>query len=83
MYKILALSQCSAENAFLRHCRTNFENDAVKTVPGGHLAHIDLWPVAGLLSPKAVCKIPMPKLTLFFTGIPVVVTAVLIGVLDF
>ena len=28
-------------------------------------------------------KIPMPKITLFFTGIPVVVTAVLIGVLDF
>ena len=28
-------------------------------------------------------KIPMPKITLFFTGIPIVVTAVLIGVLDF
>ena len=35
------------------------------------------------LSPLAVWKIPMPKITLFFTGIPVVVTAILIGVLDF
>ena len=28
------------------------------------------------LSPLAVWKIPMPKITLFFTGIPVVVTAI-------
>ena len=35
------------------------------------------------LSPLAVWKIPMPKITLFFTGIPVVVTAIFIGVLDF
>ena len=35
------------------------------------------------LSPLAVWKIPMPKITLFFTGIPVVVTASFIGVLDF
>ena len=35
------------------------------------------------LSPLAVWKIPMPKITLFFIGIPVVVTAILIGVLDF
>ena len=34
-------------------------------------------------SPLAVWKIPVPKITLFFTGIPVVVTAILIGVLDF
>ena len=40
--------QCSAEAAFLRHCRTNFENGAAKTVPVGHLAHIDICPVAGL-----------------------------------
>ena len=33
-------SQCSAEAAFLRHCRTNSENDAAKNVPVGHLAHI-------------------------------------------
>ena len=35
------------------------------------------------LSPLAVWKIPMPKITLFFTGIPIVVTAIFIGVLDF
>ena len=40
--------QCSAEAAFLRHCRTNFENDTAKTVPVGHLALIDFRPVAGL-----------------------------------
>ena len=39
------------------------------------------WPRT--LSPLAVWKIPMPKITLFFTAIPVVVTAILIGVLDF
>ena len=72
----------SAEAAFLRHCRTNFENDAAKTVPAGHLAHIDFRPVAGLWVHK-LWKIPMRKITLFFTGIPVVVTTVLIGVLDF
>ena len=33
--------QCSAEAAFLRHCPTNFENDAAKTGPAGHLAHTD------------------------------------------
>ena len=59
------------------------EYDASKTVPAGHLAHIDFWPVAGLESGSCVWKIPMPKITLFFTGIPVFVTAVLIGVLDF
>ena len=41
-------TQCSAEAAFLRHCPTNFENDAAKTVPAGHLAHTDFWPGAGL-----------------------------------
>ena len=41
-------SQCTAEAAFLRHRRTNFENDAAKTVPAAHLAHTDFWPVAGL-----------------------------------
>ena len=35
------------------------------------------------LSLSAVWKIPVPKITLFFTGIPVVVTVILIGVLDF
>ena len=35
------------------------------------------------LSPMAVWKIPMPKITLFFTVIPIVVTAIFIGVLDF
>ena len=35
------LYQCSAEAAFLCHYRT-------KTVPVGHLAHIDFWRVAGL-----------------------------------
>ena len=35
------------------------------------------------LSPLAVWKIPMPKITLFFTGNPLVVTAIFIGVLDF
>ena len=40
--------QCSAEAAFLRHCPTNFENDAAKTVPAGHLAHTEFWPGAGL-----------------------------------
>ena len=52
-----------------------FENDAAKTVCVAHLARIDFWPVAG-----AVWKITMPKITLFFTEIPIVVTAVLIGV---
>ena len=33
--------QCSAEAVFLRHCRRNFEHDAAKTVPVGHLAHIN------------------------------------------
>ena len=33
--------QCSAEAAFLRDCPTNFENDAAKTGPAGHLAHTD------------------------------------------
>ena len=42
------LEQCSAEAAFLRHCRKNFENDAAKTVPEGHLGHIDFWPGARL-----------------------------------
>ena len=62
--------QCSAEAAFLRHCRPNFENDAVKTIPAGHLAHTDLWPVTGLLSVKAVWKIPMPKITFFSPEFP-------------
>ena len=39
--------------------------------------HTDFWPVV------TVWEILIPKTTLFFTGIPVVVTAVLIGVLDF
>ena len=43
----------------------------------GHLAHTDFWPVV------TVWEIPIPKITLFFTEIPVAVTAVLIGVLDF
>ena len=42
------------------------------------MAHIDFG-----LSQLAVWKIPMPKITLFFTGIPTVVTAIFIGVLDF
>ena len=76
--------QCSAEAAFLRHHCTNFENDTAKTVPAGHLAHIDFQPVAGLGVLKLCGKIPMPKkITWFFTGIPVVVMTVLIGVLDF
>ena len=33
--------QCSAEAAFLCNCPTNFENDAAKTGPAGHLAHTD------------------------------------------
>ena len=33
--------QCSAEAVFLRHCRRNFEHDAAKTVPVGHVAHIN------------------------------------------
>ena len=44
----LGVMQCSSEAAFLRHCHTNFEYDAAKTVPAGHLGHIDFWPVAGL-----------------------------------
>ena len=40
--------QCSAEAAFLHHCRTNFEYETAKTVPVGHLAHTDFWPVTGL-----------------------------------
>ena len=40
--------QCSAEAAFFRHCHTNFENDAAKTFPAGHLAHVDFWPGSGL-----------------------------------
>ena len=48
----------------------------------------DIWRtlIFGLaqgLNPKAVWKIPMPKITLFFTRISIVVMAVLIGVLDF
>ena len=70
--------QCSAEAAFLRRCCTNFEYDTAKTVPIEHQVHIDFWPVAG-----SVWEIPMPKVILFFTEIPIVVTAVLIGVLDF
>ena len=69
----------------LRFCAIvpqNFEYDAAKTVSAGHLTHIDLACLR-TLSPLAVWKIPMPKITLFFTGIPVVVTAILIGVLDF
>ena len=69
----------------LRFCAIvpqNFEYNAAKTVPAGHLAHIDFRPSQDL-SPLAVWKIPIPKITLFFTGIPVVVTAILIGVLDF
>ena len=46
--QILEGNQCSAEAAFLRHCPTNFENDAAKTVPAGHLAHTEFWPGAGL-----------------------------------
>ena len=41
VYHKMLLNQCFAEAAFLRHCRTNFEYDADKTVPAGHLAHID------------------------------------------
>ena len=38
---MLSHVQCSAEAAFLRHCPTNYENDAAKTGPTGHLAHTD------------------------------------------
>ena len=43
MFATYTCSQCSAEAAFLRHCPTNFENDAAKTVPVGHLAYTDFW----------------------------------------
>ena len=76
------MERCSAETVFLRHYHTSFEYDAAKTVSMGLLAHIDFWPVPGL-SLKAVWEIPMPKITLFFTRILIVVTAVLIGVLNF
>ena len=62
-------NQCSAEAAFLRHCHKNFENDAAKTVPAGHLAHIDFLPGTGLGVPKLYWD-PMPKIILFFTRIP-------------
>ena len=45
--KYLGVMQCS-EAAFLSHCHTNFEYDAAKIVPAGHLGHIEFWPVAGL-----------------------------------
>ena len=63
---------------------TNFEYDAAKTVLFGHLLYFDFWPVTGLRVHKLyMWKIPMPKIASFFTGISVVVMAVLIGVLDF
>ena len=54
-------SQCSAEAAFMRHCRTNLEYDTTKIVPMNHLAHIDFWPVT-----VSCVGFPMPKITLFF-----------------
>ena len=83
LYHILVSHrQCSAEAAFLRHCPTNFENDAAKTGPAGHLAHTDFG-LAQDFESASLWSIPMPKITWGFTGIPVVVTVVLIGVLDF
>ena len=81
LYTILALLStigfgCNVTTVYssvltrLRFCAIvaqNFEYDAAKTVPTGHLAHIDFGLSQDFES----------------VGIPVVVTAILIGVLDF
>ena len=72
------VGQCSAEAAFLRHCRTKFWIWRSQNCPRGTSGAHWFW----TLGPLALWKIPIPKITLFFTGIPVVVTAILIGVLD-
>ena len=69
----------------LRFCAIvtqNFLYDAAKTVPVGHLAHIDFGLSQDLESVGCV-ENSLPKINLFFTGIPEVVTAIFIGVLDF
>ena len=81
LFNSISVIQCSAEAAFLRHCRTNFENDTAKTVPR------DIWRtmIFGLAQDfkSASCMENSHAKNNFFTRIPVVVTTVLIGVLDF
>ena len=79
------LHTCCSVLPRLRFCAIvpqNFEYDAAKTVPGGHLAHIDFGLSQDFESVGCV-ENSHAKNNIVFTGIPVVVTAILIGVLDF
>ena len=70
----------------LRFCATvlqNFEYDAAKTVPAGHLVHIDFGLSQDFESVGCVENSQAKNNIVFLTGIPIVVTAILIGVLDF
>ena len=76
------------ESVFCRGCVFAPLSHKILNMMQPKLSPRDIWRTMILacprtLSPLAVWKIPMPTITLFFTGIPVVVTASLIGVLDF